>query len=102
MADVSALTPAQIATLATNGVSRTITTSVTRTVAVKDTSQRFYFADAAATVQGIRLETKNQEFQEDVRLSDISGAGPANALTNAEMATLVALLQKLHVARVHP
>lgn len=102
MADTSSLNAAQINTLATTDTDRVVQPAVTRKVNVKSTSMTFYFPEASAAVQGLRVQTRNQEFFEDVRLSDIAGAGAANAITTAEMNALVALLQKLHVGRVMP
>ena len=102
MADTTTLTAGQITTLAAAGTTRTVVAAVTKTVAVRDTSMRFYFPDAGAPLPGLRVEIRNQEFQEDVRLADISGAGSANAITTAERNALVAILEKLHVGRVHP
>lgn len=99
MADVSTRTAAEIAALAATEPDRTVVAAKVQKIRYRDTSFRFYVADNAP---GVRLELRNGDFVEDVRLADISGAGAANALTAAERQTLLALLEKLHVARVVP
>lgn len=101
-ADTSTLTTAQVNTLATTDTDRVVVQPVTRKVNARTTTMRFYFPDASAAVQGLRLEIRSNEFFEDVRLADISGAGAANAITTAEMTALMQTLQKLHVGRVMP
>jgi hypothetical protein len=100
MADTSTLSLAQITTLAATEPDRTVVPAKVQRIRRRDTSFRFYVSDIVG--QGARAEIRNGDFFEDVILSEVCGPAAGNALTNAEKNTLLALLDKLHVARVMP
>lgn len=102
MADTTVLTPAQIAAQATAGAPRTVTPAVVATVAVKDTSFRFYMADPASPLPGVHVEVRNNGFVADLQLASLGGAGSGFPITAAEAAALQALLLKMHVGIVMP
>lgn len=99
MADTSSLNTAQITAAAATEPPRTVVAARVQNMRFRDTSFRFYVADNAP---GTRLEIRSVDFFEDVTLASISGAGAANAITTAERATLMSLLEKLFVGRVVP
>ncbi len=100
MADTTVLSAAQITTLADTGAVKTTVPAVAKTCRNIHTSWKFYYPDAAPFI--LRLQIQSNEYFEDVRLVDVSGAGSLNAITLAERTTLMAILDKLFVGRVLP
>ncbi len=103
MADTSILTAAQIAAQADAGAVRVVTTTDSVVRAFRGDRFTFYVSDASApggSAPWVRIENGSFAFEGPV--ASLAGPTAADAITNAEGLALIALLKKIHVAKVHP